>query len=284
MGREVRRVPLDFDWPLNKVWEGFVNPAYAERRKCPTCDGDSHSPAGRLLNDLWYFRLYSKRVDREIVEGLARKPRLPLALLTFAARIVTGGVPWRDALEQRDVDALLRADRLWDFTRRPLNDEQRAACHPNGWTNEHNGYHPTAEEVNAWSRHGFGHDSINAWICRRERAKLYGVGLACRACRGTGHVPDAALARRIRAWRETPVPEGDGWQVWETASEGSPVTPVFATPEALAHHMANVGIWDHRTPYDAALRWITGPGHAMSAVMIGGQLVDPIVAAVDPHA
>ena len=27
--------------------------------------------------------------------------------------------------------------------------------------------------------------------------------------------------------REPPI--GDGWQVWETVSEGSPVTPVFAT-------------------------------------------------------
>ena len=26
MGRELRRVPLDFNWPLNKVWEGFCNP------------------------------------------------------------------------------------------------------------------------------------------------------------------------------------------------------------------------------------------------------------------
>ena len=28
MGRELKRVPLDFDWPLNKPWEGFVNPHY----------------------------------------------------------------------------------------------------------------------------------------------------------------------------------------------------------------------------------------------------------------
>jgi hypothetical protein len=23
MGREIKRVPLDFDWPLDKVWHGF---------------------------------------------------------------------------------------------------------------------------------------------------------------------------------------------------------------------------------------------------------------------
>jgi hypothetical protein len=29
-------------------------------------------------------------------------------------------------------------------------------------------------------------------------------------------------------------PEGPGWQLWETTSEGSPTSPVFETPEALA--------------------------------------------------
>ena len=30
------------------------------------------------------------------------------------------------------------------------------------------------------------------------------------------------------------IPKGDGYQIWETVSEGSPITPVFATPEELA--------------------------------------------------
>ena len=29
-------------------------------------------------------------------------------------------------------------------------------------------------------------------------------------------------------------PSGPGWQLWETTSAGSPVSPVFATPEELA--------------------------------------------------
>lgn len=38
MGREIKRVALDFDWPLSKVWEGYVNPHY---RKCRGCDDGS---------------------------------------------------------------------------------------------------------------------------------------------------------------------------------------------------------------------------------------------------
>lgn len=26
MGRTLKRVPLDFDWPLNEVWAGYVSP------------------------------------------------------------------------------------------------------------------------------------------------------------------------------------------------------------------------------------------------------------------
>ena len=29
MGRELKRVPLDFQWPENKVWDGYLNPHYA---------------------------------------------------------------------------------------------------------------------------------------------------------------------------------------------------------------------------------------------------------------
>ena len=33
MGRELKRVPLDFDWPQNKVWHGYLNPYHST--KCP---------------------------------------------------------------------------------------------------------------------------------------------------------------------------------------------------------------------------------------------------------
>ena len=34
-------------------------------------------------------------------------------------------------------------------------------------------------------------------------------------------------------------PAGDGYQIWETVSEGSPVSPVFAKPEDLAQWMVD---------------------------------------------
>ena len=62
-------------------------------------------------------------------------------------------------------------------------------------------------------------------------------------------------------------PTGEGWQVWETVSEGSPISPVFATPEELARHMT-LTRWgaDRGTSYEAWLAFITGPGWAPSMV------------------
>ena len=35
------------------------------------------------------------------------------------------------------------------------------------------------------------------------------------------------------------LPEGDGWQMWEDCTEGSPISPVFKTPEELAQWLAD---------------------------------------------
>jgi len=40
MGRELKRVALDFEHPLHERWPGYLNPHYIH---CPECDG-SGSP------------------------------------------------------------------------------------------------------------------------------------------------------------------------------------------------------------------------------------------------
>lgn len=46
MGRELRRVPLDFDWPLKERWKGYVNPHYHE---CPECKGRGETASMQFL-------------------------------------------------------------------------------------------------------------------------------------------------------------------------------------------------------------------------------------------
>lgn len=92
--------------------------------------------------------------------------------------------------------------------------------------------------------------------------------------------PPAGLSGDERdAWYDnfvpTEPPAGDGWQVWETVSEGSPVTPVFATDEDLAHYLSTTGDdWSRDgkralPTYDQALAFVRA-GWAPSFALSGG--------------
>jgi len=239
MGREIKRVVLDFSHPIGEVWPGYLNPHYAGQVDCSVCAGSGGSPAGRLLNALWYRHLH-----REALQLLAQY-EYPPALVRFAAAVLVSGEGWNSHIDQDDVIALVEAGRLWDFTRTPRTDEQREivkaklASGGNSWLPEDNGYVPIADEVNAWSRRGLGHDSINNWVCVKARCKRYEQPEYCAACNGSGHVPNPELEARIEAWKETDPPAGEGWQVWETVTEGSPISPVFPDAEACIAWLVN---------------------------------------------
>jgi len=138
-----------------------------------------------------------------------------------------------------------------------------------------------AEEVNAWAAKGMGHDSLNAAVCVGARLKRYRVSYRCPTCRGRGYVANRSVSAKIARWRETEPPAGEGWQLWETVSEGSPVSPVFPTPEALATWLAtwyalnhDVTAWMSR---DKWLRFIESEHpESVSFVSFNGVLMDGI--------
>lgn len=209
MGRELKRVPLDFDWPIGQVWKGYLNPYSAQG--CKPCRGSGFNPATKKLSDDWYTHL---RSDGE--EG------------------------WQYHLEQEDVDALVAEGRLWDFVRVPVTPEQEEVVKKkieaggNSWLPYDNGYKPTAEEVNKWARTGMGHDALNHWICVRARAKRLGVFGSCPHCKGEGVVWYSEEIKKLsEEWERCEPPSGDGYQLWETTSEGSPKSPVFNSIEEL---------------------------------------------------
>jgi hypothetical protein len=58
-------------------------------------------------------------------------------------------------------------------------------------------------------------------------------------------------------------------QLWQTVSEGAPISPVFNSPEGLARWMASDAYhWGTSTPmqYEAALKFVAGDGWAPSMV------------------
>jgi hypothetical protein len=65
-----------------------------------------------------------------------------------------------------------------------------------------------------------------------------------------------------------------GWCMYETTSEGTPISPVFETPEALAHWLADTGASAFGGSTATYEQWLSTAraGWAPSAVATGGSL------------
>lgn len=165
MGREVKRVPLDFSLSIGKVWDGFINPLIKLSHPCKECEGTGLNP-------------YTKKI----------------------------------------------LDRVKFFDK-----------------------------------------------AKFEAGAHYGY---CGICNGEGEIWESAQAKYdYENWERVEPPTGEGWQMWETVSDGSPVSPVFKTPEELARWLTNNpnnSVTDG-TPYEAWLSMITGPGWAPSAISVPGK-------------
>lgn len=95
----------------------------------------------------------------------------------------------------------------------------------------------------------------------REEGKHDG----CSICYGEGYV-DGGM--------KVDPPSGQGYQMWETTSEGSAISPVFETAEELAQWLADTGastFADMTTSYESWLAMIQGPGWAPSAIIASGE-------------
>lgn len=233
LSREVRRVPLDFDAPLNETWEPLMQRPSGDFPPCPTCgppsnaydtimdklfprtrrDGDGLTPAARQLSESWYALGVQDDAVREIMR-------------------------WDDKLTQDEVDHLVAEGRLPTWVVPEGAERARWEQLPR-----------VAVEVNACQRAGaFGsHDAINQGIALRYRCEKLGIEMECPTCKGHGDMAADEERKAAEEWEFPSVPVGPGWQMWETVSEGSPITPVFESPEELAGWCAknSMGVAGH---------------------------------------
>lgn len=238
MGRSLKRVPLDFNWPINKTWEGYLNPFWKQAIEC--CK-QGYSKEGQFLHDSFYHmnqeNLWAVWAGHNI---LSIRPRERLKQMGWDDRIcdnidmarkfgfksLTG---WEDKLEADDVKVLVDDGRLHDFT--------HTWSRETGWKLNDPPYMPTPDEVNAWSGQGMGHDAINCGILIEHRCKKVGVNPRCEKCNGSGHLwPSPEVKKRYEEWTEVEPPKGHGFQLWQSTSEGSPITPVFKTLDELCKY------------------------------------------------
>lgn len=300
MGRQLRRVPLDFSWPLDKIYEGFVSPTYG-RMQCAACAGTGTSPAYRQLAEQWdgetpYVPAHPFPTNHPKIVELACRNIKHNA--TSADKVVfdanTGlldlsyespeverecarlaaifNKKMQHHLTQEDVQVLVNAGRLWSLTKELKNGK---------WQDKEGAGTPSAQEVNDWSMINIGHDSLNQWCVLGARLKKVNLPTNCADCDGEGgvyHTPeDKALAE---AWKPTEPPVGEGYQMWEDTSEGSPISPVFASAELLSVWLAN-NRQDTIDKNTTAAQWfhmITNGAWAPTAIMIDGKFTTGVQA------
>lgn len=299
MGREVKRVAMNFRWPLNKVWKGFINPL-PHAPQCSDCQGTGYSPQAKHLSDQWYghdaaFDPRSTGSEPFTPETLEVRARAEWnvkshpeyyggvsehAIVREAQRLCDHwNSGWSHHLDDSDVAALIEADRLYDFTHTWTQGK--------GWQPKDPKPIPTAREVNLWSLCGFGHDACNQWACIKAKCKRLGYPDTCATCKGEGCVWESDSAKQAyENWEEEEPPTGEGWQMWETTSEGSPISPVCESPEALARWLVDnkaSAFGGDGATYDQWLNMINA-GWAPSAVGIPGTgLISGVAAMSQPR-
>ena len=278
MGRELRRVPMNFDWPLHTVWKGFANPFYTAK-ECKSCEGTGYSKDAKRWLDLWYGNIDFKPEwtgstpfgpNHPIVRALAernveacKKDGWNLGTVEQEAQRLSRECfdnKWLHHLSQEDVDALIAEERLWDFTHTWTKGK--------GWEPKDPMPVVTAAMVNEWSLSGMSHDGCSSGVCIEARCKKDGKPYLCSKCEGNGHIwPSPEDEKRYADWESTQPPKGEGYQLWETVTAGSPITPVFATPEDLADWLVeNDNSVTKGTTREGWIKFIKDHGWAISTI------------------
>lgn len=267
MSREIYRVPLDFDHPLNKAWSGHLLPESLHEKPCPDCK-NGYSEHAEFMQRVWSGNepfhptlTGSKKLTAQTpaVRALAERHITAAphyygtgegAIVREAERLAAlWNGQWCHHLSQDDVDALIAAGRLREFTHTWRRGE--------GWSPIEPAPVVTAAQVNKWSITSSGHDDLNESAVIRARCVRDGLLYECPTCDGHATL-EAYPGQRAasEAWKPTEPPTGSGWQLWSTAGNPAPISPVFATAETLAGWMSDPERGSDWVPLDVAVNFV----------------------------
>ena len=246
MGREVKRVALDFDWPVKKAWPGYINPHYKE---CPeagrTCFNGSNAAACYLGHITDMLTVIGGDAQRGETHPYARQ------------------LPYHMDHPEWSIQPKEIRQRMVGLIQKLTDDDGDFL----GFTGKgHTIFFKLLEMA------GIKNPPYENSKEYDEAKKPAYEWTNCLACKGESI--DPAVQGVYDAWKRSEPPEGTGWQMWENTSEGSPISPVFKTPEALARWLTDSeasAFGKQTASYDAWLSMIVGPGTAPSAISTPGK-------------
>jgi hypothetical protein len=240
LSREVKRVPFDFDAPLGEPWAPRLRQPSGEFPSCPDCGPPARPAFGR-------DNLGHKRGD-----GLSAPAR---ALVhTFWEYLCDDKTQcWAHSLTQEDIAAVVESKPYFGIEGVHYQVERGECdcgknkdceeCYGRGNYTKWIGLRlPTPEEVNGSTQQVFNPFDLSSSDCYtlvRTRCEKRGQPFKCPTCDGYGSVASPEERSACENWVMPDPPQGEGWQMWESVSEGGPISPVFDSPEALASWLAD---------------------------------------------
>jgi hypothetical protein len=196
MGVVVRRVPADFEWPLETPWEGYLMPPELEEAPCPA----RHACVlGYTRARAWVQRVVELMLKLDDDRGYQTAGH-PMHAYFHSVPPPAG----RRVRPSADIAELGRG-----LAGRDLMQMSMAS-----------------------------HDSLDIDNALEKVIAAAGLDPAvwgiCPQCRGRSTVEayDGQFTD-IEQWEPTDPPTGESWQLWEDDSEGSPISPVLPTRDAL---------------------------------------------------
>jgi hypothetical protein len=328
MGREIRRVALEFGWPLGTRWKGFVNPHY---EGCPVCkDSGGYSDTYLLLDGFTRHLLIAAEASAKRPDDYVpiRDGGRSMGFLRFGGIAPPEEQPrqWPWDTDPVDVMATIAGEKPREHDAWVIRRLARLNKHPGMWSpqmarydwsvdeegnrvrkvvlNPEGGmYYPHPYLVEDYGISDVGttfHEFVRklggkpgmlgwdgGWDIRSAVLKAHGYemptdhalpdDLLCPFCKGSGVHPDAS--GDYENWEPYDPPKGEGYQLWNTTTEGHPMSPVFDTPEKLAtwlvkNKISTFGVGNTMS-YDQWMRFIEGPGWAPS--MVGNSATGELV-------
>lgn len=259
MGREIKRVEANFDWPLGERWAGSVAPPDG-KDECPDCklDGDScgYNDVGRAFYALGTRRGEHFNYKKHFASEWATRHRGTVEIFEEKGLLRDLGYHEANPILPQDV--------------KDTSPTQRAFLELLA---------KKSAETRKWERNYTMGSMIDSRYALYDTMCILAEALGstmeeafyCRTCKGDATVvvdeEQNRLYENYNADDPDPSvgptpngpPPGEWWQVWETVSEGSPVTPAFATAEELINYLSENGdLWCQRRMADEAVRGTFG--------------------------
>lgn len=260
MEHYIKRVALDFSWPLAMPWKGYINP-YAPK-PCE-CGGSGRSPYAQRVHDMLYgyvdFHPSQNgstpllpthpaivRLAKQTVEGnptgykemLGRVPGMINIPDVYAFQKRWGVTVDLELFRKEDILVRIESIRLAmkfngsmshhlsDEDVKALVDDDRLrefTCdliQGQGWVRKEPAVVPSAAEVNERSVVGFLHDSINLHVVVRARCERANEPVECPKCEGEGEIWPEEHHQAYEGWKPEEPPKGEGFQFWVVNDEG----------------------------------------------------------------